>query len=819
MGTPIDSKLIEIEPKNVAMTKTHVLAASDNYFTIWQYQTSQGEGFQRVPPSDSTIDVIRFIDDDEDAKTKESLTKESADPIIGLAARDSCVYVSRVGGSIQQYLLPTMSNFAKYSSNNQIVSMYPNCNNTKLACVDMQGTMSLLELISTEVPASPPLEEDGKIKTRKQLTSRKNESKIGKGNWRTGGKLLDFERKPIWQVYWSDDNPDVCAIMEKMRMYILRGVEPEESTVSSGYICEFNNLSLRCALLDEILAIPESPERESVFEYETLALKEARGLLANESVSMDDAISYITKHSHPRLWECLAEAALKKLDFAVAEKGFSKAQQYSGLTLVKKLKTINDAKKQKAAIAFYFKRYNEAEEIYQSIDRKDLAIDMRIVLGDWFGVVRLLQGSGLAGSDTLVIRAFDEIGMYYKEHKKWRQAAQYFSQSNNHAELVECYAALENWEGMSELAKEIQEGDPLLINIGQRFELVGLSDPAADSYEKAGDSKKAVECCIALNNWDRGIALAERTKYKNMDVLLSQYADSMLEKGKILNAVQLFRKAAVHNEAAKLLYKMAKEESTHNLKRAKQLSVLAALEAEANRKKIIEQGKEKALAQKEKTSGTTDKLPANATASEITAKQGIEQAKATLDGLMAEQDSSRRDKTLEIGWRYAEAFHFLLLAQSQFYKGFIDASMKTSMRLVEYEDILSPKVVFSLIALTAYYNKHYLQSSRALTRLETMEDLTDDEKSLYFDLSFAIFTKHPPVDPKTYRKTKCPSCESEIKEYQTQCGQCHLSFPPCVASGRPISDQRYITCRTCKHQTHEVEVQARNNCALCYNKM
>ena len=44
-------------------------------------------------------------------------------------------------------------------------------------------------------------------------------------------------------------------------------------------ICEFNNLSLRCALLDEILAIPESPERESVFEYETLALKEARGII------------------------------------------------------------------------------------------------------------------------------------------------------------------------------------------------------------------------------------------------------------------------------------------------------------------------------------------------------------------------------------------------------------------------------------------------------------------------------------------------------------------------------------------------------------
>ncbi len=33
--------------------------------------------------------------------------------------------------------------------------------------------------------------------------------------------------------------------------------------------------------------------------------------------------------------------------------------------------------KQKAEVAAYFKRFDEAETIYREIDRKDLAIDLR----------------------------------------------------------------------------------------------------------------------------------------------------------------------------------------------------------------------------------------------------------------------------------------------------------------------------------------------------------------------------------------------------------------------------------------------------------
>ena len=41
------------------------------------------------------------------------------------------------------------------------------------------------------------------------------------------GKQLDFERKDAWDMVWAEDNPNLFAMMEKTRMYIYRGTEPE----------------------------------------------------------------------------------------------------------------------------------------------------------------------------------------------------------------------------------------------------------------------------------------------------------------------------------------------------------------------------------------------------------------------------------------------------------------------------------------------------------------------------------------------------------------------------------------------------------------
>jgi WD repeat-containing protein 35 len=56
--------------------------------------------------------------------------------------------------------------------------------------------------------------------------------------------------------------------------------------------------------------------------------------------------------------------------------------------------------------------------------------------------------------------------------------------------------------------------------------------------------------------------------------------------------------------------------------------------------------------------------------------------------------------------------------------------MKTALRLANYEDILEPKDVHSLIALTAYYNEYYAISSRAFIKLESLPNLTPKEREV-----------------------------------------------------------------------------------------
>jgi WD repeat-containing protein 35 len=114
---------------------------------------------------------------------------------------------------------------------------------------------------------------------------------------------------------------------------------------------------------------------------------------------------------------------------------------------------------------------------------------------------------------------------------------------------------------------------------------------SAHFFSAGGDVKRAVDCCVLLNQWDQGVALAERHNFPQIEALLAKYASHLLEKRKTLEAVELYRKANHHTEAAQLLVGMAEESAekkVHPL-RCKKLYVLAALEVERFRKRMLEQ--------------------------------------------------------------------------------------------------------------------------------------------------------------------------------------------------------------------------------------
>src|SRR5690606_12101327 len=136
-----------------------------------------------------------------------------------------------------------------------------------------------------------------------------------------------------------------------------------------------------------------------------------------------------------------------------------------------------------------------------------------------------------------------------------------------------------------------------------------------------------------------------------------------------------------------------------------------------------------------------------------------------LEGLRRHESSVGFDKSLDNPWRGAEAFHFFMLAQRQLYEENLHDALNTSCRLMEYDDILDKKEVYSLIALTAFYVGNYQMCSKAFSKLESLESISSQEREAYKNLAISIFVKHPPKSGIKSPEHKCPNCSGTIHEW------------------------------------------------------
>jgi len=142
------------------------------------------------------------------------------------------------------------------------------------------------------------------------------------------GTHLPTERKEVWSLVWSSDNPNLCALMEKNRLFVLNKFEAEEPILSAGYLCDFTDLEVKSVLLDEILKDPEEIKNieEMFVSYEQKNLRDTREMLT--SVSLKEAVDFVEKNPHRRLWKLITEASLDKLNYGVAERAFVKNEDY-----------------------------------------------------------------------------------------------------------------------------------------------------------------------------------------------------------------------------------------------------------------------------------------------------------------------------------------------------------------------------------------------------------------------------------------------------------------------------------------------------------
>ncbi|TYZ67233.1 hypothetical protein PybrP1_011840 [[Pythium] brassicae (nom. inval.)] len=781
IGSPIETKVIDFEPLHVAMTSRHIVGTCTDAIYVWQYRNSSakltglvsaagGGGNPNAPDVSSMSQLLQrgggrekifYVDEMQgsDVESFQYVARELEDPICAICASESWIVVARASGMLHCFTLPHISLEMKYIVNCRPQHLALNCNSTLLSVIDINGHMTIVE-VGSAGSLSP-----------------------------TQAKVLAFEKKDAWDMMWADDNPELFVMMEKARMYVFRNLEPEEPVSSSGYLCYYKDLQVKAALLDEILANPEQPDKGMVIDFQTRSLRDAKELLDN--VGLAEACEYIQDHPHPRLWALLAEAALENLDFGMAERGFVKCGDYSGIQYVKRLQLLNDRVKQKAEVAAYFQQFDDAEALYRKIDRKDLAIDLRQRLGDWFRVVQLVQSGG--GNDALLAHAWNMIGEYYADRHKWEKAIKYFAQANNVHALTRCYYTLGDFNQLEALVADIPEHSPLLQEMAAKFTRAGLCKSAVEAHLRMGDVKSAIDSCVLLNEWERAVALAEQHNFPQIENVLAKYASHLLMNHKTLQAIELFRRANKSTEAAKLLGKLAREMNRNPL-RAKKLQVLAAFEVERMRKKMLD------------VPGLTASTK-GATVAQVTAQ--------TLDTLVQHDAATGENRALDSPWRGAEAYHLYLLAHRQLYGGALERALRTALKLTEYEDILEEREIYSLIALAAFYTKHFEQCSKAFIKLETLPGQSEKERAAVSELALKIFRNSRPQDPNA-RPQECPSCRSYVKDWDTRCGNCSQKFQTCMVTGVTILDHRSFMCKSCRHHSIEAEIRERKNCPLCH---
>ncbi|XP_051471912.1 WD repeat-containing protein 35 isoform X3 [Apus apus] len=762
IGTPLDPKYIDIGPLFVTMTKTHVIAASKEAFYIWQYRVAKKLTAMEINQVARTRkegrERIYHIDDNPSGSADGHLDYSRAleatrDPICAITASDKVLLVGRESGTIQRYSLPSVGIVQRYSLNCRAHQLSLNCNSSRVAIIDLSGILTVFDLDARAVDS-----------TGQQVM----------------GEQLKLERKDVWDMKWAKDNPDLFAMMEKTRMYVFRNLDPEEPIQTSGYICHFEDLEIKSVLLDEILKNPEHPNKDYIINFEIRSLRDSRALI--EKVGIEESSQFIEDNPHPRLWRLLAEAALQKLDLETAEQAFVRCKDYQGIKFVKHLGNLQSESMKQAEVAAYFSRFEEAERMYLDMDRRDLAIGLRIKLGDGFRVLQLLRTGSGDSDDALLEQAYNAIGDYFADRQKWLNAVQYYVQGRNQERLAECYYMLEDYQGLENLANSLPENNKLLPDIAYMFVRVGMCEQAVSAFLKCNRPKDAVDTCVHLNQWDKAVELAKNHNMKEIGSLLARYASYLLKNSKIFDAIELYRKANYFFEAAKLMFKVADEEAKKRTKplRVKKLYVLAAL-------LTVQCHEQMQNAQRGKVKGKTSETA------------------SALAGLLEEDVLSSSYRFADNPWRGAEAYHFFILAQRQLYKGSVDAALKTALHLQDYEDIIPAVEIYSLLALCACANRAFDICSKAFAKLESLETLNPEQRQQYEELGLEIFTRHC---PKSNKKTDMDYVLESSGDGKV---------PVCVATGEPILEYQFWMCSVCKHCMKAREASNYNFCCLCHS--
>ncbi|GAV06672.1 hypothetical protein RvY_16622-2 [Ramazzottius varieornatus] len=619
-----------------------------------------------------------------------------------------------------------------------------------------------------------------------------SESRMGKDDVLVKDVKIGVEKEGVWDFIWAHDDPDLFAVAHRHRAIIFRNREPEDPIVSDGYFCQFKNLELRIAHLDDLhrSAAPTDPTAQSTKLLRVKSLRQALHLL--EAATLAEAQSFVSTHSHPVLWNLLADKALRKLEIDVAETCYVHGQNYRGLHFVQKLKKTKSDKVRQAEVSAHFGDLYRAEQEFMDANRTDLAYDMRRISGDWF---RLNEMALEDQNDAMLKESYEGLGKYYFDRQLWDDAVKNFENARDYASLYKTRMMNGDTEKLQELAENLPAGHHLLVDIGSFLGRCGNSKVAAKILRKVERPDLAIKIC--LDNFDFRTAMEISRAYDLEDfppamikatTIQTIKAQSASQDGgqALWDAANLYHNAGPFLESANCLFQVLvmevadKETDVHRLRK---ISVLAA----------------SAVEEYNKTSSSS-----------LLGKQ-----------VYHPDDSSTLDYIfLEAPWRSAEAYNLLIVAQVFYDQGEFSKALRAAGTLCLYQDILDPVQIFSLIALASVQLKRWDVVNEAIIRVVHM-DSTDSKVAEDIE-RFAddLFTKHSPKDvdlDSPLPTPLCLNCKERISLWDIRCQGCGTKYPLCMATGTPITEKEVWQCQFCHHHSAASVALQRKTCALCHS--
>lgn len=104
---------------------------------------------------------------------------------------------------------------------------------------------------------------------------------------------------------------------------------------------------------------------------------------------------------------------------------------------------------------------------------RDLAIDLRMTLCDWFRVVQLYRMGGAGVSDQQMETAWREIGHHFANLKNWESAKEYYEKSHHLEGYMESLYHLELFDELEKCVDKLPEKSPLLTKLAEMLISVG----------------------------------------------------------------------------------------------------------------------------------------------------------------------------------------------------------------------------------------------------------------------------------------------------------------------------------------------------------